>query len=159
MPRSSHPVTAAIDSVRRLLHHRLSTDTSMREQHGKDSSYHSASPPDAVAFPQSTEEVSAIVRICAEHKTPVIPFGAGTGVEGHILALRGGICIDLSGMNRILRVNTADLDPTVESGVKHPQLNEHLSHTNLFFSVYPVANAPIGGSAPTPPSTPNPFPY
>src|SRR5260370_14671255 len=121
MPPSSPPLTAAIDSVRRLLNHRLSTDTSVREQHGKDFSYHSATPPDAVAFPQSTEEVSAIVRICAEHKIPVIPFGAGTGVEGHILALRGGICIDLSGFNRLLRAITADLDPTVLSGGMHQQ--------------------------------------
>src|SRR5260370_7369749 len=138
MPRSSPPLTAAIDSVRRLLNHRLSTDTSVRDQHGTYFSYHSASPPDAVAFPQSTEEVSAIVSICAEHKIPVIPFGAGTGVEGHILALRGAICIDLSGMNRILRVSTGDPDATVEAGANPDQLNQHLPHKNLLFSLDPA---------------------
>jgi D-lactate dehydrogenase (cytochrome) len=152
LPSPSSPLmarAATIESVRRLLNDRLSTDLSVRERHGKDTSYLVANPPDAVAFPHSTEEVSAIVRICAEHKTPIIPFGAGTGVEGHILALRGGICIDLSGMNRILRVSTGDLDATVEAGVTHEQLNEHLSDKNLFFPVDPGANATLGGMAAT----------
>jgi D-lactate dehydrogenase (cytochrome) len=152
LPSPSPPLmarAATIESVRRLLSDRLSTDLSVRERHGKDTSYLVANPPDAVAFPHSTEEVSAIVKICAEHKTPIIPFGAGTGVEGHILALCGGICIDLSGMNRILRVSTGDLDATVEAGVTHEQLNEHLSDKNLFFPVDPGANATLGGMAAT----------
>ena len=155
-PLTSHPLpptppslAAAIESVRWLLKDRLSTDLSMRERHGKDTSYLAANPPDAVAFPQSTEEVSAIIRICAQHKTPIIPFGAGTAVEGHILALHGGICIDLSGMNRILRVSKGDLDATIEAGVTHEQLNEYLSGKNLFFPVDPGANATIGGMAAT----------
>jgi D-lactate dehydrogenase (cytochrome) len=146
LPSPSPPLmarAATIESVRRLLSDRLSTDLSVRERHGKDTSYLVANPPDAVAFPHSTEEVSAIVKICAEHKTPIIPFGAGTGVEGHILALCGGICIDLSGMNRILRVSTGDLDATVEAGVTHEQLNEHLSDKNLFFPVDPGATPPL----------------
>ena len=140
---------AALDSLHRLLNDRLSTDTPVRERHGKDASYHSSTPPDAVAFPQSADEVSAIVNICAQHKIPIIPFGAGTGLEGHILAVRGGISIDLSGMNRILRVSTGDLDATVEAGVTHEQLNQLLADKNLFFSVDPGANATIGGMTAT----------
>ena len=140
---------AAIPSLHHLLGQRLSTDLSVREQHGKDASYHQAHAPDAVAFPQSIADVSEIVKICAQHKIPIIPFGAGTGLEGHILALRGGICIDLSGMNRIVQVNSGDLDATVEAGVTHGQLNKYLAGEKLFFSVDPGADATIGGMAAT----------
>jgi D-lactate dehydrogenase (cytochrome) len=140
---------AAIASLRQLLGARLSSDGPVREQHGKDASYHPYVAPDAVAFAQSTEEVSEIVKICAHHKVPLIPFGAGTGLEGNVVALRGGVCIDLSGMNQILQVNTGDLDATVEAGVTHEQLNERLRDEHLFFSVDPGANATIGGMAAT----------
>jgi D-lactate dehydrogenase (cytochrome) len=142
-------IDAVIASLRQLLGARLSSAASVREQHGKDASYHPYVAPDAVAFAQSTEEVSEIVKICARHKVSLIPFGAGTGLEGNILALRGGVCIDLSGMNQILQVNTADLDATVEAGVTHEQLNERLRDEHLFFSVDPGANATIGGMAAT----------
>jgi D-lactate dehydrogenase (cytochrome) len=138
-----------IQSLLRLLGQRLSTDLPVREQHGRDASYHPVHAPDAVAFPQSIADVSEIVKICAQHKAPIIPFGAGTGLEGHILALRGGICIDLSGMNRIVQVNSGDLDITVEAGVTHDQLNKYLAGKNLFFSVDPGADATIGGMAAT----------
>jgi D-lactate dehydrogenase (cytochrome) len=136
-------------SLRQRLGDRLSTSAAVLEQHGKDESYHAAHAPDAVAFAHSTEEVAEIVRLCAQSKTPVIAFGTGTSLEGHVAALKGGVCIDLSQMNRVLRVSAEDLDATVEAGVTRKQLNEYLRDTGLFFPIDPGADASLGGMAAT----------
>jgi D-lactate dehydrogenase (cytochrome) len=138
-----------VAALRQLLGDRLSTKTAICAQHGRDESYHPAHAPDAVAFARTADEVAAIVRLCAERKTPIVAFGTGTSLEGHVAAVEGGVCIDLSQMNQILRVNAADLDATVEAGVTRRQLNEHLRDTGLFFPIDPGADASLGGMAAT----------
>src|SRR4051794_21642981 len=148
-PRHSPLDGSLLASLRELLGARISTSAAVCAHHGKDESYHMPHAPDAVAFAHSTDEVSAIVKLCAEYKTPVIAFGAGTSLEGHVAALAGGISIDMSEMNRILRVNAQDLDVTVEAGVTRKQLNEYLRDTGLFFPIDPGADASLGGMAAT----------
>ena len=138
-----------IAALRQRLGDRLSTSAAVCAQHGKDESYHEAHAPDAVAFAQSTDEVAEIVRLCAQYKTPIIPFGTGTSLEGHVAALKGGVCIDVSQMNQVLRVGVEDLDVTVQAGVTRKQLNEYLRDTGLFFPVDPGADASLGGMAAT----------
>ncbi|GAA4251164.1 FAD-binding protein [Azospirillum formosense] len=132
-----------------LLGDRFTTAAAVREHHGKDESYHPNFPPDGVAFAASTEEVSAVVKLCAKHKLPIIPFGTGTSLEGGVAALAGGICIDVSTMKEVLRVSPEDLDVTVQAGVTRKQLNEHLRDTGLFFPIDPGADASLGGMAST----------
>jgi len=147
---SGHNVnTALFAELQALLGERFSTAPAVREQHGHDESYHSTHAPDAVAFAHSTEEVSRIVEACARHRTPVIPFGTGTSLEGHVAALHGGVCLDVAQMNSILRVSAEDLDVTVQAGVTRKQLNEHLKDTGLFFPIDPGADASLGGMAAT----------
>lgn len=141
--------TAAIEEIRELLGDRLSTGSSIREIHSRDEAYSTPSLPDAVAFPETTKEVSQIMRICTKHKCPVVPYGVGTSLEGHIVPIHGGISIDTSRMNQILEVHAEDLDAVVQPGVTREQLNEDLRATGLMFTVDPGANATLGGMAAT----------
>jgi D-lactate dehydrogenase (cytochrome) len=128
---------------------RLSTADAVRDQHSRDEFWHAKAAPEAVAFPDSTEEVAALVKICRETGTPVIAYGAGTSIEGHIQAIHGGLCIDLGRMNQVLAVNAADFDCIVQPGVTRKQLNEYIRDTGLFFPIDPGADASIGGMAGT----------
>jgi D-lactate dehydrogenase (cytochrome) len=139
----------AIAEIRLLLGERISTAQIVREQHGKDQTWAKAAAPDAVAFVQSAEEVQHIVRACARHRLPVIPYGTGTSLEGHITAPYGGITVNLQAMNRILEVNEQDLDCRVEAGVTRKQLNTYLRDRGLFFPIDPGADASLGGMAAT----------
>ncbi len=138
-----------IVELRELLGGRLSTSDAVREQHGRDESFHELAAPDAVAFAGSSEDVAAIVGVCARHKIPVIAYGTGTSLEGHVQALHGGVCIDLSQMNAILEVNAEDLDCRVQPGVTRKQLNSHLRDSGLFFPIDPGADASLGGMTAT----------
>jgi D-lactate dehydrogenase (cytochrome) len=138
-----------LDELAQLLGSRVSSAPALCRQHGSDESYHAPVAPEAVAFAESTAEVQAVVRICRRHGKPVIPFGAGTSLEGHVAALSGGVSLDLSGMNRVLEVNAADLDCKVQAGVTRKQLNQHIRDTGLFFPIDPGADASLGGMAAT----------
>jgi D-lactate dehydrogenase (cytochrome) len=128
---------------------RVSTSPAVREHHGKDESYFPYAPPDVVVFVRTTEEVRDVVNICRRHRVPMIPYGVGTSLEGHILAIQGGVSIDLSQMNQVLAVHEEDLDAVVQAGVTRKQLNEHIKHTGLFFPIDPGADATIGGMSAT----------
>ena len=138
-----------LEELRGIVGDRISTSTAVREHHGKGEGFPGMCPPAVVVFPLSTEEVSEIVKICAREKLPIVPFGTGTSLEGHVVALRGGVCIDLSRMDRVVTVNVEDLDVTVQPGVRRKQLNEHLRDTGLFFPIDPGADASIGGMTAT----------
>lgn len=143
------PQTAAFDDLRALLGDRFSTALSVRDHHAHDESHHAPARPDAVAFPESTEEVSAIAQICHRHRIPMVPFGAGTGLEGAVQAVAGGVSIDLSRMDAVLALNPADMDATVQAGVRRWTLNALLRDTGLFFPVDPGADASLGGMVAT----------
>jgi D-lactate dehydrogenase (cytochrome) len=140
---------ALLADLRELLGDRVTTSRGVREHHGKDESYYPYAAPDAVVFPRSTEEVRDVVDICRRYHTPMIPYGVGTSLEGHILANAGGVCIDMSQMNRVLAVHAEDLDATVQAGVTRKQLSEEIRHAGLMFPVDPGADATIGGMAAT----------
>lgn len=138
-----------LSAMAALLGDRLKLDHATREQHGASEAHFATQPPDAVAFPATTEEVMAIVRLCTAYLVPIIPCGAGTALEGQLAAVEGGVTVDLSQMNRILDVRSEDLDCTVEADVTHEHLNAHLRDQGMFFPIYPGANATIGGMAST----------
>ena len=146
----SRPVDAVIEAAREFLGERLSTNASLREQHshGEDPQPHSL--PDAVAFVESEEEVSRLVALCHAHGVPVVPFGAGTSLEGHVTPVRGGITLDMSRMDAVLEVNPADMDCRVQAGVTRTQLNEYVRDQGLFFPIDPgTPSCTLGGMCAT----------
>lgn len=149
MSSSESPFLRAEPHLREILGERLSTASSVLDHHGRDESWHPSKPPEGVAFPLDTEDVVRIVRCCSEHGTPIIPFGAGTSLEGHVLPYAGGLSLDMSQMNRIIAVRPDDLDATVEAGVTRLQLNRRLADQGLFFPVDPGADATFGGMTAT----------
>lgn len=139
----------AISDLKDLLGERLSTGESILEMHGRDEAYSEPALPDAVAFPETSEEVSEIMKICSRHAVPVVPFGIGTSLEGHVIPIHGGISVDTSRMKRILEIHESDLDAVVQPGVSRTQLNDELRATGLMFTVDPGADATLGGMAAT----------
>ncbi|MEP2943858.1 MAG: FAD-linked oxidase C-terminal domain-containing protein [Hyphomicrobiales bacterium] len=142
-------VETAIDVLRQRFADRLSTAQSVREQHGHTTTFLSNQAPDAVIFVHSTQEVAEIVKTCGHYNVPVIAFGAGTSLEGHVNAPFGGICVDLSHMNEVIEVYPEDLDCTVQAGITRKELNIYLRDTGLFFPIDPGADASLGGMAST----------
>src|SRR5262249_7922055 len=140
---------AALEDLKGLLGSRATDSVAIREHHSHGESYHTPAPPDIVCFPKTTEEVASILKISQAYRLPGVPFGAGTSLEGHVNAIRGGITVDLREMDRIVRISVDDLDATVEAGVMRRQLNRALRNTGLMFPIDPGADCTIGGMAAT----------
>jgi D-lactate dehydrogenase (cytochrome) len=140
---------ALIEALKARFGERCSTALAVREQHGRDESSFQVPPPAAVVFAESTQDVADAVRMASEHDAPVIPFGVGSSLEGHLLAVQGGISIDVSRMNTVLSVNPEDLTVTVQPGVTRKQLNDEIKSTGLFFPIDPGADASLGGMSAT----------
>jgi len=149
LERNESGIAAALAILKQQFGGRLKTNESVREQHGHTTTWIPNQPPDAVVYPKTTEEVSDIVRVCAAHRVPVIAFGAGTSLEGHVNAPAGGVSIDMSEMQRIIAVHPEDLDCVIEPGVTRKMLNTHLRDQGLFFPIDPGADASLGGMAST----------
>ena len=142
-------IERAITRISETIGDRLKTSNAIRKEHAKSEAHYPEHLPDAVAFVNSTEEVSTILKICTTENCPVVAWGTGTGLEGHALALNGGISLNMMNMDQILKVNSEDMDVVVQPGVKREQLNDYLRASGLFFSVDPGANASLGGMAAT----------
>ncbi|SHJ06664.1 FAD-binding oxidoreductase [Wenxinia saemankumensis] len=149
LPRNEDGIAAALAELKATFGERLQTGQAIRDQHAHTTTWVANQAPDAVAFPRTTEEVAAIVRSCAAHRVPVIPFGTGTSLEGHVNAPAGGICLSTRDMTDVIAVNEADLDCTIQPGITRKALNEHLRATGLFFPIDPGADASLGGMAAT----------
>jgi D-lactate dehydrogenase (cytochrome) len=147
--RNEEGIAAVLGVLKQRFGERFQTGQAMRAQHGHTTTYIPTQAPDGVVFPENTQEVQEIVRACAAHRVPVIAFGVGSSLEGHVNAPGGGISLDTSRMNRILAVNAQDLDCTVEPGVTREDLNRDLRDTGLFFPIDPGANASLGGMVAT----------
>ena len=140
---------ALVEALKQRFGEQCSTAMAVREQHGRDESSFAVPPPAAVVFAESTKDVADAVKLCSEHDTPVIPFGVGSSLEGHLLAVQGGISIDVGRMNKVLSINAEDLTVTVQPGVTRKALNEEIKSTGLFFPIDPGADATIGGMSAT----------
>src|SRR4029453_4493628 len=149
MPNDGGSVAGALTELKALLGSRASDADAVREHHSHGESYHPPAAPDIVCFPVTTAEGSEVAGISQRFELPLIPFGAGTSLEGHVHALRGGICVDLREINRVLNVSAEDLDVTVEAGVTRLQLARALRNTGLMFPIDPGADATIGGMTAT----------
>ncbi len=140
---------AFLTALRARFGDQLSTAAAVREHHGRDESAYAPMPPEAVVFARSTDDVVALVQLCAGHRVPLIAYGVGSSLEGHLLAIEGGVSVDVSQMNQLLAVNAEDLTVSVQAGVTRKQLNDEIKHTGLFFPIDPGADATIGGMAAT----------
>lgn len=149
LPRNEDGIAAVIGVLKQRFGEKFQTGHSIREQHGHTTTWIKNQAPDAVVYPQNTDEVAEIVKTCAAHKVPVIGFGTGTSLEGHVNAPAGGICVDMMEMNQILAVHSEDLDCVVQPGVTREQLNTYLRDQGLFFPIDPGANASLGGMTAT----------
>ncbi|MEK9924585.1 MAG: FAD-linked oxidase C-terminal domain-containing protein [Alphaproteobacteria bacterium] len=146
---TSSSIQTAVDILKQRFGSRLSTSQSVRQQHSHTTTQVASQLPDAVVFVESTEEVAAVMQICRDHHCPIIPFGVGSSLEGHVNAPNGGVSIDLNAMNKVLAVHEEDLDAVVQPGVTREALNTHLRDKGLFFPIDPGANASLGGMAAT----------
>ncbi len=149
LPRNEEGIATALGVLKQRFGEQVQTGQAIREQHGHTTTWVRNQPPDGVVFAQSTQDVSEIVKICATHRVPIIPFGTGSSLEGHVNAPAGGISVDLMQMNQVLAVNAGDLDCVVQPGVTREDLNTHLRDQGLFFPIDPGANASLGGMTAT----------
>ncbi|MBW4710538.1 FAD-binding protein [Roseobacter sp. YSTF-M11] len=149
LPRNETGIETVVGVLKQQFGERFQTGAAIREQHGHTTTWIENQPPDAVVFPASAQEVSDIVTVCARHNVPVIPYGTGTSLEGHVNAPAGGICVDISQMDKVVEVNQGDLDCRVQPGVTREALNTHLRDQGLFFPIDPGANASLGGMTAT----------